>query len=300
MTTEIRADIVCLWALAISGLVYAQGTQVSPKPRGTDPTASDDFRVSKGQLTFDAEGEEGGAWHSRRPHVPSDTSGLTVGRGYDMKEKTPEKVRTDLVQAGVSETTAKLYAKAAGLEGDEARQFIAKNALPEITPAQQKALFGRAYAEMERDVRRLADKADVVKEYGRVNWDRLDPAIYEALVDLRFRGDYTLATRKKLQKYVVANDLKGFTEAMSDMDLWKNVPRDRFRRRLQAVENAVEARGTRERLIGEAKGAEKGLRKQVREGAEEAAERPSRTTSCAGPARRPGGPKKSGSGWRKS
>ncbi len=69
---------------------------------------------------------------------------------------------------------------------------------------------------------------------------------------------------------MVANDLKGFTEAMSDMDLWKNVPRDRFRRRLQAVENAVEARGTRERLIGEAKARQKGLRKQVREGAEEA------------------------------
>ncbi|MEX0729512.1 MAG: hypothetical protein WED00_03675 [Aquisalimonadaceae bacterium] len=39
----------------------------------------------KGLLTFEAEGTEGGRFHSRHLHVPSGMSGLTLGRGYDFR-----------------------------------------------------------------------------------------------------------------------------------------------------------------------------------------------------------------------
>jgi hypothetical protein len=40
---------------------------------------------ARGRLTFDAEGQEGGPWHSRHFHVPDATSGLIIGRGYDSR-----------------------------------------------------------------------------------------------------------------------------------------------------------------------------------------------------------------------
>jgi len=40
---------------------------------------------ARGRLTFDAEGQEGGPWHSRHFHVPGATSGLIIGRSYDLR-----------------------------------------------------------------------------------------------------------------------------------------------------------------------------------------------------------------------
>ena len=76
----------------------------------------------------------------------------------------------------------------------------------------------------------------------------------------------------------------------------------RFRREQAAALAALaqERRSPRQRLLDQAKARQKGLSKRVRDAAEEGAGRPSRTTSCARPARRPGRPKTSGSGSRKS
>ena len=38
----------------------------------------------EGKVTFNSEGTEGGFFHSRKLHVPTASSGLTLGRGYDM------------------------------------------------------------------------------------------------------------------------------------------------------------------------------------------------------------------------
>ena len=58
---------------------------------------------NRGRLTFDAEGQEGGPFHSRHLHVPSSASGLTIGRGYDMKRRSKSDVRDDLADAADSE-----------------------------------------------------------------------------------------------------------------------------------------------------------------------------------------------------
>lgn len=110
-------------------------------------------------------------------HVPSTTSGLTIGRGYDMKMKGSSKVQQDLITSGVKIVDAKLLAKAAGLYGSLAKSFIVTNKLEkyEITQQQQVNLFNISYAEEE--AKRLCTKEDVVKKYGKCDWAKLDSRI---------------------------------------------------------------------------------------------------------------------------
>ena len=193
-----------------------------------------------GRLTFDAEGQEGGPFHSRCLHVPSQNSGLTLGRGYDMKERSKTEVRDDLSAAGVASATANLISQAAGLRGDQAEQFIAENDLEdfEITPQGQVSLFETTYGQLAADARRLATKADVTRTYGTTDWDGLHPAIKDLVVDLRFRGDYTPGCRRFLQVHLVNNDLDGLAKEMADGQRWPNVPRDRFERRRDFCQKA--------------------------------------------------------------
>ncbi|MCO8123294.1 pesticin C-terminus-like muramidase [Stieleria sp. TO1_6] len=195
--------------------------------------ANDAFKVERGQLTFDAEGQEGGPYHSRTPHVPSNSSGLTIGRGYDMKERSESGIKADLTAAGLAEANVNAYAKAAGLSGEKAKDFIKANKddLVEITAEQQKSLFEITYKQIEKDVKRICSKADVVKAYGATDWAKLDSKIRDVLVDLRFRGDYTPKSRKLIQKPIAGNDLDAFKSALTNQANWPSVPEDRFNRR---------------------------------------------------------------------
>ena len=194
-----------------------------------------------GLLTFEAEGREGGRYHSRRFHVPTPASGLTIGRGYDMKERTKSEIRDDLIAAGVEPAAAALISQAAGFAGPRAEEFIAENDLEdfEISGDAQLKLFEITFARLAADTKRLATKADVTRAYGATDWDALDGTIKEVLVDLRFRGDYTPSCRKFLQVHVAANDLTRFAAEIGDRDRWPNVPKDRFDRRKAFCDAAI-------------------------------------------------------------
>ena len=202
------------------------------------------FKVLRGQLTFDAEGlETRGRFFSRVAHVPGPWSGVTIGRGYDMRERSENEISADLVTAGISEEIAGGFAQARGLRGERAREFIREQGLREIeiTPQQQKKLFVITYKELEGDVIRICTKADVVQKYGGLEWKDLHGAIRDVLVDLRYRGDYTGATREVVQPPAVRNDLTAFTEALSRRGYWvdqRGVPRDRYNRRRDYLQNA--------------------------------------------------------------
>ena len=195
---------------------------------------------SAGRLTFDAEGQEGGPFHSRHFHVPGSGSGLTIGRGYDMKLRSRSEVRDDLIAAGVEPAQAALISQAAGRKGEEAEEFIEENDLEdfEIAPEAQLELFELEFERQARDTRRLATKTDVTRAYGATDWDALHQVIKDVLVDLRFRGDYTPSCRKFLQVHVARNDLEAFAKEISDRSRWPNVPQDRFERRKAFCEAA--------------------------------------------------------------
>lgn len=191
------------------------------------------LKPKQGKLTFDAEGQEGGAWHSRTLHVPSNTSGLTIGRGYDMKTKNSSKIEADLIGCGIAADKARLIAKAAGLMGPAAKKFIVDNDLRdfEISSEAQVQLFGKSYKSEEDEVNRISAKDDTKKAYGTVDWKVLDGAIKDLVVDLKFRGDYTPGTRKLIQRHLANNDSAALMEVFGNRALWPNVPNDRFERR---------------------------------------------------------------------
>lgn len=190
---------------------------------------------SRGVLTWAAEGQEGGRYHSRILHVPSASSGLTVGRGYDLKERSRAEATQHLAAAGLSAGHAATIAGAVRLSGTAAEQFIVDNDLLdfEISTGVQLKLFETVYREMEQDVIRICGKRDVVERYGITDWNALDSRIRDTLVDLRFRGDYTGTSRRQVQPPVVANDLVAFRQVISNGALWTNVPADRLQRRIR-------------------------------------------------------------------
>lgn len=206
-------------------------------------------RPKAGGLTYDAEGAEGGRYHSRVAHWPGGASGVTIGRGYDLGSRTAKGIVADMTLAGIPEDVALKFAAAAGIKGKEARLWLNEHAsgLPEISPAQQLALFDIAYKRLAKDVERISSAyaKTVAKRDGKneadlqIDWGSLHPAIKDMLVDLRYRGDYTPATRKFVQPLAIANDLKGLCEVMNNRGLWAAVPPDRFARRARFMNEAV-------------------------------------------------------------
>ncbi|KAF7785735.1 hypothetical protein PRUB_a0108 [Pseudoalteromonas rubra] len=193
--------------------------------------------VSGSALTYDAEGTEGGKFHSRKLHVPSNNSGLTLGRGFDMKARSSDKINSMLAMAGVSEQHSNVLSKASGLSGKEAQQFILDHNLTdfEISEQTQIKLFNATYEEMVADVQRICAKPDCVEAYGRVDWQHLDDKIKTVLIDLRYRGDYDSRSRKRVQQYIAENNLAQFRECIEDKVLWSGVPVDRFNRRVEFI-----------------------------------------------------------------
>ena len=195
----------------------------------------------RGMVTWESEGTEGGMFHSRKLHVPTQASGLTIGRGYDMKQKNPGQIVTDLSRAGIGLADAQKLSQASGLFGNTAKSFISDNQLTDfqISQCTQKYLFDISYAAEEKEVRRICEKPTVVAAYGKTDWDKLHPAIKDVLIDLKFRGDYTGGSRQKIQKFVAENNLIKFAEAISNSQNWPNVPADRFKRRKKFINDAV-------------------------------------------------------------
>ncbi|SET72847.1 pesticin C-terminus-like muramidase [Stigmatella erecta] len=231
----------------------AKALEAAPELLGTTPlnptpqTFVSDFEVPEGQLTFDAEGlETKGPYFSREAHWPGGASGVTIGRGYDMKGRSEETVRSDLIAAGVPDADAELLAQGAGLSGKEASDFTKREdvAAIEISPAAQKELFTKVYDHYESEVKRISSKDDAVAKYGSVDFDNLDPAIKDVAVDLIYRGDYTSSTRKEIQQHLVNNDLQGLYDVLSDESKMTGdwgVPQDRFERRRDYLRAALDA-----------------------------------------------------------
>ena len=197
-----------------------------------------------GLITWEVEGNEGGPYHSRKLHVPSATSGLTLGRGYDMKNRTAAKINQDLAAAGVPAADAAKIARAAGLAGDAAKKFIADQQLTsfEIEKPAQVALFLTTYADEKAVVDRISAKPDTVAAYGACDWAKIDQAVIDLLVDLKYRGDYTPDSRVLVQPLASRNDLAGLAQVMKQRTNWPNVPRDRFERRVAFLDRALAAR----------------------------------------------------------
>ncbi|MCL9668630.1 hypothetical protein L2C91_09640 [Rosenbergiella epipactidis] len=210
---------------------------------------------SIGLLTFRAEGNDlkSSRDYSKKIHWPGsavfcgkNNSGVTIGRGFDLGDRTRSEVFISLQKAGIEKEKAEILSYAAKLKGCLAHKFVLENreTLGEITDRQQLILFTIAYEEMKKDVERICKDKKVIIEYHsnpnispRLAWDNIPEKIKEILIDLRYRGDYNVSTRSHLQRLAYDGDLESFGKMLSDRSLWLFVPKDRFKRRVDFYEN---------------------------------------------------------------
>ena len=79
---------------------------------------------------------------SDKLYWPGGASGVTLGSGYDMKERTEISITNDMIACGIDTITAKKIAKGKGLVDSAAIKFVGDNkALVKLTPEQEKKLL---------------------------------------------------------------------------------------------------------------------------------------------------------------
>ena len=200
-------------------------------------------RQGGGQITFDVEGNDDpdSRFFSRRTHWPAGASGVTIGRGYDMRHRSRAEVKADLLAAGVPPITADKLSRGAGLSGRRAQRFAQTYRNITITREAQKALFEQIYGDYEDMTQGL-----VCGWTGRSGaacdsfWSGLDPAIATLLTDLRYRGDLTRSRfNRYLKSSVNSNSVSSLSKVMSNRRYWSSVPADRFRRRKAFMQAAA-------------------------------------------------------------
>lgn len=204
--------------------------------------------VPKGQLTFDAEGNDNNDSHyfSRHIHWPGGVSGVTIGRGYDLGQQNDPASDFDSIE--LSQPLNHWLVESKGLSGSDAenRYKSARDSIGdhEITRKQQYDLFVITYNRLEDDVKRICQKSNTIRVYHpnpnttpEQAWKDIPEKIKEVLVDLRYRGDYTPHARSLIQRYAYSGDLFSFGQVLSNRTQWSNVPHDRFLRRVRFYEN---------------------------------------------------------------
>lgn len=125
--------------------------------------------VPKGQLTFDAEGNDNNdsPYFSRHIHWPGGVSGVTIGRGYDLGQQNDPASDFDSIE--LSQLLNHWLVESKGLSGSDAenRYKSANNSIGvyEITRKQQYDLFVITYNRLEDDVKRICQKSNTIRVY---------------------------------------------------------------------------------------------------------------------------------------
>jgi hypothetical protein len=167
------------------------------------------LEVVRGQLTTLGEGNDAQTSHIHWPNTAA--SGVTLGKGYDIGSRTAAQVIADLTAAGMSEAQARQISAGAGLTGQAAGDFVARNSasIGVIAIDVQRRLLASmlvAYTARARDVA-TNPEADAQNTNARgrevragadpgtfrmtpEQWDALHPAMVEFLTDLIYQGGY--------------------------------------------------------------------------------------------------------------
>ena len=214
------------------------GARPLPHPPEFDPH-SRFLSVVFGQKTFDAEGVEAPGRHfSRVLHWPGGASGLTIGRGYDMGQRTSAQVVQELTAAGVGAADSQWLAACAGLRGAAASNYLGLygEESPLLSLESQNRLFELVTApQILSDIHRILSSPATIAAYGAVDWNDLSRPAQELLFDMRYRGDFTPQTRALLMRPLVENDTDALKALMGDTALWQKlgVPVKRIETRIE-------------------------------------------------------------------
>jgi len=141
------------------------------------------------------------AWKgvSNHLHWPKGASGVTLGPGYDMRERSRVKVKADLMAIGLAADVAEKAAAGAGLRGHDAETFAKDNkALIDLTAEQEIALMDLVLPEYEAAVRRNINVDLVQHEFDAlVSWTyNCGPGHLPQIAQRINRGDVVEALEK--------------------------------------------------------------------------------------------------------
>ena len=152
----------------------------------------------EGRLTFRAEGNniKGSHDYSRVIHWPGSAkqctsakskSGVTIGRGYDMSNRTSQAIINDLRNAGIDNEQVKKISLAAGKHNCDALYFINKyrDEIGEISEEQQLKLFKITYPYYVNDSVRFYKK---YCSHDALEWNKLNSKIRDVFVDMKYQG----------------------------------------------------------------------------------------------------------------
>lgn len=232
-------------AVLVVGVLVLTGGDTGPPPTTTTtipppPATAAGVLESARDLTRAQEGL------AVRPYHPAGPSGVSIGYGYDMRERTAQRVATDLASVAppIQPEWIDALAEAAGLTGDDAAAFVADHGVIFLTLDQADSLFDVTYTEETALAREFATRPDTLAhlgdDYPAADWEALHPAIRGILIDLKFRGDYRpwWPQQRDLQDAVVANDPRRVLSEIRDAT---NFPADlatsaRFQARIAWLE----------------------------------------------------------------
>ncbi|MFI7856316.1 hypothetical protein ACIF8Z_04875 [Pseudomonas promysalinigenes] len=166
------------------------------------------LKVRRGQVTFDAEGNDypGNRYFSRMLHWPGGKSGVTLGRGYDMKHRAADDILFDLIAAGVEYEAAKRFSEGANLFGPGADEFVRRNktAYGALTLRQQHALFEDiVYPVYEASAKSRYRVLAAKMKSASPSWEELDSKIRDIAVDFTYHQGSIFESQFP---YIISND----------------------------------------------------------------------------------------------
>ncbi|EOV9682721.1 peptidoglycan-binding protein [Cronobacter malonaticus] len=196
-----------LLTLSRSGLVqpfdqwFIEALKNASQPEWRPRITSGPLHVREAQFTFDNEGTDyitatnpfrphPYPWFSRILHWPhSAASGVTLGRGYDMGNRSAGEIFATLRQAGIEEYKTILASKSAFLKGREAASFVKVYGplFGEITHQQQLRLFEIAIQFYISRAKRVFNKNKAKMAYA-ISWENMRPALRDIFIDSLYQG----------------------------------------------------------------------------------------------------------------
>lgn len=182
--------------------------------------------IPQGFLTFHKEGTD---VKSSVLHHPGRYSGVTIGRGYDLKERNMVEIFTDLTMSGMSSKDANIVKTGYHMKGAQADKFVKdyKDKIAAFPRTNQIRLFQRIFPKYIATVKRVygrvssevyeKDLEDICRESSKVSWKKtpfedLNNLIIDVAIDLNFQGLYYKATAEVISK----NSIDLFIEYLSN------------------------------------------------------------------------------------
>lgn len=146
---------------------------------------------------------------SLKPHWPGGESGVTIGPGYDMRYRSKDKIKEDMLNSGVDEETATKLSEGAKENHHGAKTWTNDNSDIRITEPQQRAIFNNVNvpeyeAKSKRMVARVAKENPELKD---TKWEDLNDDQKAIIFDYAYNpGDKDGTKFKIMTKAAIEND----------------------------------------------------------------------------------------------